>query len=152
MVVRPIPAPQHMGEEEPCACMKSPPCIKKKTIRTTAELSDKINVSGSKTPQRYLTTLCNLYTGQPKFTYDFGSNSSAIFGYLSVYLYLPASPLYSAFPYLWQCLHSSFIINGDCGTSAARCPLGWPPSRERGIEQRGGCGLGEGGGVGTACR
>lgn len=50
-------------------------------------------------PQWHLTTLCNLYTDQPNFTYDFGSNGSAIFGYLSVYLYLPASPLYSSFSY-----------------------------------------------------
>lgn len=37
---------------------------------------------------QHLTGLCNLYTGQLEFSYDFGSNSSAVWGFLSIHIFL----------------------------------------------------------------
>lgn len=82
MVVRHVSAPQYIGEEVHCVCKRFFPHTQ--STRAAAELRAKVSVIVKKMLQWYLTTLCNLYSGLPKFSYDSGSNDSAIFSYLSV--------------------------------------------------------------------
>lgn len=100
MVVRHVTAPQYIGEEVHCVCKRF--CPHTQNTRAAAELRAKINVIVKKMLRWYLTTLCNLYSGLPKFSYDSGSNDSAIFGYLSVYIFL----LCTALSLISSCVYS----------------------------------------------
>lgn len=94
-------------------------------------------------------SLCNLYSDQPKFSYDAGSNDSAIFSYLSVCIFLLV--LCTALSLISSCVYSPLPESME-NTSAAHCPLCWPISQKHSIGQWTAGGLGEGKGVGTAGR
>lgn len=102
MVVRHIPAPQYIREEVHCVCKRL--CHHTQNPKAASELRAKINVTVKEMLQWYLTTLCNLYSDQPKFSCDSGSSDSAIFGYLSVCIFLLV--LCTALSLISSCVYS----------------------------------------------
>lgn len=102
MVARHIPAPQYTGEEVHHVCKRF--CPRTQNTRAAGQLRAKINAVTKKILQWYLTTLCNLYSDWPKFSYDSGSNDSAIFGYLSVYIFLLV--ICTALSIIYSCVYS----------------------------------------------